>query len=88
MGIDVFEVPFIQSPMKAAINNATSTRQNLNSATGLLVLARDTNTGSYWHNYMSLQEENTPKTALASRENEPSTRDGGSDVSVRDPRER
>jgi pyrimidine deaminase RibD-like protein len=34
MGIDVFEVPFIQSPMKAAINNATSTRQNLNSATG------------------------------------------------------
>jgi hypothetical protein len=52
------------------------------------VLARDTNTGSYWHNYMSLQEENTPKTALASRENEPSTRDGGSDVSVRDPRER
>jgi hypothetical protein len=46
--------PFIQSATDTAINNATSTKQNLNSTTGLVVLASDRNTRNYLHNYLSL----------------------------------
>lgn len=33
------------------IDNATSTKQNLNSTTGLVVLASNTSTDRYWHHY-------------------------------------
>ena len=46
--------PFIRDPNSANINNATSTKQNVNSTTGLVVLASDDVTGYYWHNYESL----------------------------------
>ena len=46
--------PFIQSATDTKINNATSTKQNLNSTTGLLVLAGDQNSRYYFHNYLSL----------------------------------
>ena len=46
--------PFIKSATDVTINNATSTKQNVSSATGLLVLASDQNTNVYLHNYLSL----------------------------------
>ncbi len=46
--------PFIKSATDTKINNATSTKQNLNSTTGLVVLASDSSTHYYLHNYLSL----------------------------------
>ena len=49
--------PFIQSSADLTINNPTSTKQNLNSHTGLVVLASDSQTLYYLHNYLSLGSE-------------------------------
>jgi len=46
--------PFIQSSTDLKIDNATSTKQNLNSATGLLVLASDNASDFYLHNTLDL----------------------------------
>jgi hypothetical protein len=46
--------PFIASATHPNINNATSTKQNLTSATGLLVLASDLVSGYYLHNVITL----------------------------------
>jgi hypothetical protein len=46
--------PFIQSATDPLINNATSTKQNLSTATGLLVEASDLNSGYYLHNTIAL----------------------------------
>ena len=53
--------PFVQSSTDLNINDATSTKQNLSSATGLLVMASSgevisgsTGSGYYWHNAVSL----------------------------------
>jgi len=46
--------PFIQSSDDRYINNATSTKQNLSSATGLIVLASDDTTHFYLHGALSL----------------------------------
>lgn len=45
---------FISSASDSAINDPTSTKQNLNGGTGLLVLAGDKNTRNYFHNYLAL----------------------------------
>ena len=45
---------FIQSATDPAVGNPTSTKQNLNSATGLLIEASDGATGWYLHNFLSL----------------------------------
>jgi len=45
---------FIHSATDSYVNNPTSTKQNLNSASGLLVLASDKNTKNYLHNYLAL----------------------------------
>jgi hypothetical protein len=37
------------------INNPTSTKQNLNSVTGLVVLASDENSMHYFHNSLDLK---------------------------------
>ena len=47
-------IPFIKSATDTAINNPTSTKQNVSSTTGLLVLASDPNTDHYLHNYLNL----------------------------------
>ena len=52
--------PFIQSSTDPRINNATSTKQDLNSATGLLVMASDDTTGYYLHNSMNLGAASPP----------------------------
>ncbi|MFQ5858180.1 MAG: phytase [Anaerolineae bacterium] len=46
--------PFIESAMDVKISNPTSTKQNLNSRTGLVVLASDSDTRYYLHNYLGL----------------------------------
>jgi Ca2+-binding RTX toxin-like protein len=53
--------PFIQSSTDLSINDATSTKQNLSSATGLVVMASSgtvvagtTGSGYYWHNAVNL----------------------------------
>ncbi|MFQ5857927.1 MAG: hypothetical protein ACE5LU_20165 [Anaerolineae bacterium] len=53
-------VPFIKSTTDTNVNDPTSTKQNLNSATGLVVLASDKLTHYYLHNYMSLSSSNNP----------------------------
>lgn len=41
-------------PRDDDINDATSTKQNLDASSGLLVLASNDSTNFYWHNYVSL----------------------------------
>ncbi|MEQ1758998.1 MAG: fibronectin type III domain-containing protein, partial [Vicinamibacterales bacterium] len=43
--------PFIQSSLDAEVNNASSTKQNVSAATGLLVIASEQNTLRYLHNF-------------------------------------
>ena len=47
-------VPFIRSTTDLGINDPTSTKQNLNSATGLVVLASDEDSFYYFHNELAL----------------------------------
>jgi Bacterial Ig-like domain len=51
--------PFIQSSTDTHINNATSTKQNGNSTTGLVVMASDTTSNYYWHNRLDLSNPPT-----------------------------
>jgi hypothetical protein len=46
--------PFIANSTNTHINNPTSTKQNLDSSTGLLVMAGDDTSKRYLHNYVSL----------------------------------
>lgn len=46
--------PFIANGTHTQVNNPTSTKQNLDSSTGLLVLAGDDASKRYLHNYVSL----------------------------------
>jgi PKD repeat protein len=48
--------PVIRDATTVNVNNATSTKQNVTSQTGLVVLAsNDSSSGSYWHAYESIQ---------------------------------
>jgi hypothetical protein len=51
---------FIDPATDTTINNTTSTKQNLDSTTGLLVEASDDNTGYYMHNTRDLGTDSTP----------------------------
>jgi Bacterial Ig-like domain len=55
--------PFIESSADTAVNNATSTKQNVNSASGLVVLASDHNSKYYLHNTLNLNGNNADTTA-------------------------
>ena len=56
--------PFIQDPNSSNLNNATSTKQEVNSNTGLVVLATNDSTKFYWHATESLgTPTNTTPTA-------------------------
>ena len=46
--------PFMLSSTDTHINNASSTKQALNSSTGLLVIAGDDTSRYYWHNSLTL----------------------------------
>jgi hypothetical protein len=54
--------PFIQSSTDTTINNATSTKQNVNSTSGLVVLASDINSKYYLHNTLNLTSNNVDTT--------------------------
>jgi hypothetical protein len=45
--------PFITSTAVGGINNPTSTKQNIDAASGLVVLASSAETATYWHNTLS-----------------------------------
>jgi hypothetical protein len=45
---------FIKNALDLKLNNPTSTKQNVNSTTGLVILASDQDTRRYLHNYDSL----------------------------------
>jgi hypothetical protein len=45
---------FMKDAASNSLNNATSTKQNLTHATGLVLLASNDATGFYWHNYEPL----------------------------------
>ena len=51
--------PFIKSSLDPKINNTTSTKQTVNSSTGLLVLAGDDSTRYYVHNFMTIRGGDT-----------------------------
>ncbi len=53
-------VPFISLAAHTGANDPTSTKQNLNAATGLVVLASDGGSNYYLHNHMPLASGNTP----------------------------
>jgi hypothetical protein len=55
--------PFIQSSTDPEINNPTSTKQELNASTGLLVEAGDDSTRYYLHGYLSLDDTPTTTTS-------------------------
>jgi hypothetical protein len=46
--------PFIKSTTDLSINNATSTKQGVSAATGLLVVAGDADAHFYFHNFLPL----------------------------------
>jgi len=58
--VDGLGDPFIQSVSDVNINHATSTKQNLNSTTGLVVLASDHQTKYYLHNFLCLDPTGVP----------------------------
>jgi len=47
-------ISVIQNPFYGNINDATSTKQNLSSNTGLLILANDNPSKTYLYNFLSL----------------------------------
>ena len=60
---DGIGVPFIKSATDTGINDPTSTKQTLNTTTGLVVLASDSGAKYYFHNYMSLGGGASPPVA-------------------------
>ena len=52
--------PVIQDPISGNMNNATSTKQEVNGSTGLVVLATNDSTKFYWHATKSLGTNTTP----------------------------
>jgi len=46
--------PFIQDAASADVNDATSTKQNITAASGLVVQASNDTTGYYWHNKLAV----------------------------------
>src|SRR5215211_1839277 len=57
--------PFIRSGTDTHINNATSTKQTLSRATGLLVLASDDTSKTYLHNTLGLEAPDPTSTPVA-----------------------
>jgi hypothetical protein len=53
-------IPFIKSTLHPEMNDPSSTKQNLNSSSGLLVIASDKESKYYFHNYLDLSGEETP----------------------------
>jgi len=76
---DGLGTPFIQSTTDTNINDATSIKQNVSSATGLLVMA-SSGSGYYWHNAVSLGAVDTTAPAVEGV----TPQDGATDVALAD----
>jgi hypothetical protein len=48
--------PFIQGSLDGDISNPTTTKQNVNGTTGLVVLASANRNAYYWHNFLNLAD--------------------------------
>jgi hypothetical protein len=59
--------PFIVSSTNTHVNNPTSTKQNVNHTTGLLVLAGDDVTDNYLFNQLALRDSTPPDTSITSK---------------------
>jgi Ca2+-binding RTX toxin-like protein len=70
--------PFVQSATDTRINNATSTKQNVNSTTGLMVLASDDTSRNYLHNIIDVGNVDT----VAPTINTIAPTDGATDVAA------
>jgi PKD repeat protein len=57
--------PVIVDADSPFIHNASSTKQNVNSSTGIVVLAVNGSTGYYWHHYESLGPPPPPEPPVA-----------------------
>ncbi len=57
---DGIGTPFIKDNQYVDINNPTSTKQCITSASGLLILASDKSDHIYFHNYIEGEENNSP----------------------------
>jgi PKD repeat protein len=55
-----YGTPVIRDASSAAMNNATSTKQTVTAASGLLVLAVNRSTLRYWHHYVPLGGSSPP----------------------------
>jgi PKD repeat protein len=55
-----YGTPVIQDADSAALHNVSSTKQNVNSRTGLVVLAVNQSLKQYWHSYESLAPVGPP----------------------------
>jgi len=58
--------PVIVDADSPFIHNASSTKQNVNSSTGIVVLAVNGSTGYYWHHYEALGPPPPPEPPVAS----------------------
>jgi hypothetical protein len=65
--------PFIHNSTDLTINNATSTKQHVNSTTGLVVLASDQVTRFYLHNYLDIEPAPVGPTATSEPTATPTT---------------
>ncbi|MEA2535964.1 MAG: hypothetical protein QOF11_198 [Chloroflexota bacterium] len=52
--------PVIRDSTSAGLNNATSTKDNVDSESGIVVLAFDDDTGRYWHHHEALEPPTPP----------------------------
>jgi len=77
-------VPFIVSSADSFVNNPSSTRQNVNRETGLLVIASDAGSHHYLHNFMSLDDVLRVDDVRVSHLDEASRHLYSSEVVVRD----
>lgn len=74
--------PFIRTSLDVDVNDPTSTKQNVNAATGLVVLASDTRTRIYLHNYLSLGGTTPPPQPPSISGFNPSSGPAGTEVTV------
>ncbi len=74
--------PVIQSSADLKVNNATSTKQNVNSTTGLVVLASDSVTRYYLHNDLALGQPGGPPPAPAITDFAPTSGPAGTEVRI------
>ena len=65
--------PVIQDPGSADMNNATSTKQNVTSSSGIVVVATNDTKKFYWHSYQSLGAPPPPPPPVASFTGTPTT---------------